>query len=106
MTTRNVLSALIGLFFILAPWLIGFSDNGNAVRTSLIMGIVLASASVLAIGQAGWNSWQLWTSFIAGIGFIMFPFIYGFSWMLAGLYVILGLIVVFLNFYNMDADAP
>ncbi|WP_242067963.1 SPW repeat protein [Priestia endophytica] len=40
MKTRGSLNTLIGVWFIIAPWVIGFSDQSGALWSSIIFGII------------------------------------------------------------------
>ncbi|TVY08925.1 SPW repeat domain-containing protein [Paenibacillus cremeus] len=104
MNTRNVLAALIGLFFVFAPWLLGFTDEAGLVRTSVFLGAVQFITSILAFGKYGWNTWQNWISFISGVAFIIFPFAFTLGWGITVIYIFLGFATVLLNFYNMNAE--
>jgi hypothetical protein len=102
---RNILAALIGVFFIVAPWTLDFTDHVAALRTSLCLGMIQLLASLLAIGKSGWNSWQSWISLISGVGFIVFPFAFAFALGISILYILLGYTTVLLNYYSMNAQA-
>jgi hypothetical protein len=103
MKTRNVLSALIGLWFIIAPWAVGFSDHSGAVWVSLIFGIVQLLVSLWAYGKSGWNVWQNWVTVITGILFIILPFSSSLSSGETWASVILGLLTVIFSFWNLGS---
>ena len=48
MMWKNWVNAVIGLWFIIAPWALGFSDKTAAVWTSVIFGLVQLIASAWA----------------------------------------------------------
>lgn len=104
MTIRNCLSALIGLWFIAAPWIFHFTDHQNALLSSTICGAVQLLASLLAIGKKGWNAWQNWVALLMGVWFIMFPITFGFKLMETVVLVVLAITTVLLNYYNMNAE--
>ncbi|OXM84422.1 SPW repeat protein [Paenibacillus rigui] len=105
MTVRNSLSALIGLWFIMAPWLFHYSDHHNAFLSSVICGAVQLVASLLAIGKKGWYTWQNWVALLMGVWFIMFPIAYGFKLLETTVLVFLAVTTVLLNYFNMNAEA-
>jgi hypothetical protein len=72
----NSLAALIGVWFIIAPWVVNFSDDKGALWTSVIIGAVQVISSLLGFVGSGWTAWQNWISLLAGVWFIIFPFIY------------------------------
>jgi len=104
MTIRNSLSALIGLWFIMAPWIFDYSDHTNAFLSSVICGAVQLFASLLAFGKKGWNAWQNWLALLMGVWFIMFPITFAFQLMETVALVGLGIVTVLLNYYNMNAE--
>jgi hypothetical protein len=98
---RNSLNALIGLWFIIAPWVVGFSDNSGAVWTSVIIGAIQLIASLLAFEKSGWYVWQNWTSLLAGVWFIIFPFAYTLGTGEIWASVVLGAVTVIFNLMNL-----
>jgi hypothetical protein len=98
----NSLAALIGVWFIVAPWVVDFSDDKNALWTSVIIGAVQVISSLIGFAGSGWTAWQNWISLLAGVWFIIFPFIYdsldtGETWTS----VILGAVTVLLNLWAL-----
>ncbi|UUZ81119.1 SPW repeat protein [Paenibacillus sp. P26] len=100
MRTRNTLSALIGLWFLIAPWVLGF-DSPGALWTSVVFGAVQIISSLWATDKSGWGVWQNWVSLVAGVWFILLPFAYSLSSGETWSSVILGLITVLLNLQNL-----
>ncbi|GGJ06362.1 hypothetical protein GCM10010885_14400 [Alicyclobacillus cellulosilyticus] len=110
MQWRNGLSALIGVWFILAPWILGFSDRTAAVWTSVIIGAVQAIASIWIAVQReaahGWKTWQNWVSCLTGVWFILQPFVLSLSGLAGETWtsVILGIVTAALNLWEMSAE--
>jgi len=46
MKLRGNLNALIGVWFIIAPWAIGYSDQSGALWSSIIFGIIQVIVSL------------------------------------------------------------
>lgn len=42
------LCALLGIWVLLSPWLLQYSDNGGATWSSVIVGVVIALLSLLS----------------------------------------------------------
>jgi hypothetical protein len=103
--TRGSLNALIGVWFIIAPWVIGFSDQSGALWSSIIFGIIQIIASLWGADKPGWNSWQIWVSVITGVWFVIFPFIYSLTIGEVWLSVILGLITIIFSLRNLGAHS-
>jgi SPW repeat len=103
--TRGSLNALIGVWFIIAPWVIGFSDQAGALWSSIIFGIIQIIVSLWGGDKPGWNSWQNWVSVITGVWFVIFPFIYSLTVGEVWLSVILGLITILFSLRNLGAHS-
>ncbi|GIO61218.1 SPW repeat protein [Paenibacillus cellulositrophicus] len=99
----NTIVALIGIWFIIAPWIFGFSDDNGALWTSVIIGAVQLIASLWAFSSSGWGSWQNWISLLAGVWFIVFPFVYSVDTSALWTSIILGAVTVLLNLITMGA---
>jgi len=103
--TRSILIALIGAWFILAPWVIGFSDQSGALWSSIIFGIIQIIVSLWVCNKHGWTSWQNWVSLITGIWFVIFPFIYSLTDGEVWSSVILGVITIILSLLNLGSNS-
>lgn len=99
----NTIVALIGIWFIIAPWIVGYSDDKGALWTSVIIGAVQLITSLWAFSSSGWGSWQSWISLLAGGWFIVFPFVYTVDTSVLWTSVILGAVTVLLNLVTMGA---
>lgn len=93
----NTIAALIGIWFIIAPWVLKIFDNSEIyVWISVIVGVVLLLSSLLSFKAAAWSM----LSTLAGIWFIAFPFIYTMGSAEKWSSVVLGAVAVFLNLTN------
>jgi hypothetical protein len=99
----NSLAALIGVWFIVAPWVVNFSDDKGALWTSVIIGAVQVISSLLGFTGSGWTAWQNWISLLAGAWFIIFPFIYSLDTGETWASVVLGAVTVLLNLWSLAA---
>jgi hypothetical protein len=106
MKWRNGISAIIGIWFIIAPWLLGFSGHTAALWTSVVGGAIQLISSAWAAfldDSSGWKVWQTWVSLLMGVWFIVQPFALqlqgnvGEAWSS----VILGIITIALNLWTM-----
>ncbi|WP_442603935.1 SPW repeat protein [Paenibacillus sp. KN14-4R] len=104
MKARNTLVALIGLWFIAAPWVLGFTSDSTVVLTSVIVGVLQFAASMLAYGKSGWGTWQNWISLLAGVWFIVLPSLFTLSSDVTLSSIILGAITVLLNLWNLASS--
>lgn len=105
MKTRGYLNALIGVWFIIAPWVIGFSDQSGALWSSIIFGIIQIIVSLWGSDKPGWSSWQNWISVITGVWFVIFPFIYSLTNGETWSSVILGLITIVFSLWNLGSNS-
>ncbi|MBS4172604.1 SPW repeat protein [Bacillus sp. FJAT-49736] len=103
MKTRSTLNALIGVWFIIAPWVVGFSDQSGALWSSVVIGLIQVILSFWASGEAGWNSWKNWLTVITGAWFVLLPFVYSLSSGETWTSVILGLVTILFSFWNMGS---
>ena len=110
MKWRLWLGAAIGAWFILAPWLLGFSAHTGALWTSVVIGAIQLVASAWAgSGEIAGDhrDWRLWTVAATGAWFILQPFLLG----LAGnggetwTGVILGAVTIALSLWAMSGTA-
>lgn len=78
MVWANVVNALVGIWFILAPFILKYSDHAGALWTSIIGGailLVLAGWAVLS-EEARKQRWIQYVDGLVGIWFIIFPFVF------------------------------
>ncbi|GEO27339.1 hypothetical protein AAC03nite_31240 [Alicyclobacillus acidoterrestris] len=104
MKWRNSLAAVIGAWFIVAPWALQFSGNTTAVWLSVVLGAIqlLSSAwAAYAKQSGGWKQWQLWVSIVTGVWFVIQPFIFSLNVAETWISVILGVITVVLHVWTM-----
>ncbi|WP_259394366.1 SPW repeat protein [Priestia aryabhattai] len=96
---------MIGIWFIIAPWVIGFSDQSGALWSSIIFGIIQVIVSLWGYDKPGWNSWQNWISTITGVWFVIFPFIYSLTKGEVWSGVILGLITIVFSLWSLGSNS-
>jgi hypothetical protein len=98
----NSLAALIGVWFIIAPWVVNFSDDSGALWTSVIIGAVQVISSLLGFSGSGWTAWQNWISLLAGVWFIIFPFVYTLKTGEIWASVVLGAVTVIISLWSLS----
>lgn len=78
MVWANVVNAVLGIWFVVAPFVLGFSDRPTAMWASIVGGAVL-------LVLAGWAAFdekirhQAWVQYVnglVGIWFIIFTYVY------------------------------
>lgn len=56
MKTRGVVNAVIGIWFVIAPWMLGFSYDAGATSSSIVFGTLQVITSFWGTTKPGWNS--------------------------------------------------
>jgi len=76
MRWANVVNALVGIWFIIAPFVLKFDDMRAAMWTSIVGGaLLLILAGWAAVSEeARKQRWIQYVNGLLGIGFIAFPF--------------------------------
>lgn len=78
MKALHWLNALIGIWFIIAPWALSFSGHSGALWASIIVGAIQLIVSFWAAvteDPVGWGLWQGWIALLAGIWFLIQPYV-------------------------------
>ncbi|MDQ0189025.1 SPW repeat protein [Alicyclobacillus cycloheptanicus] len=104
MKWRNGLAALIGIWFIISPWVFHYADETAPLWTSIVLGAIQLIASGWATAlkdTSGWKVWQTWVSLVMGAWFIVQPFVFSLSSAETWTSVILGAITMILNLWTM-----
>ncbi|RIV24710.1 hypothetical protein D2Q93_06405 [Alicyclobacillaceae bacterium I2511] len=107
MKWRNWLVAIIGIWFIISPWVFGFSGHAGATWTSVIAGVIQLLVSGWAATRedstANWSNWMNWVSLLMGAWFVLQPWLMSISSNTSNAWnsVLLGLITVVLNLWTM-----
>ncbi|MDQ0189024.1 SPW repeat protein [Alicyclobacillus cycloheptanicus] len=108
MKWRNGLAALIGIWFIISPWVFSYSNDTGALWTSIVIGAIQLIVAAWAMGKSdssGWGTWQTWIYLLTGIWFIIQPFVYALSTGATWTTVILGAVTVILSLWTMGAKS-
>jgi len=101
--TRGIINAIIGIWFVIAPWMLGFSYDAGATSASIVFGILQVITSLLRANKPGWNSWQNWISLISGLWFVLFPFIYSLTGEVLWSSIILGLVTGLFSLWSLNS---
>ncbi|MFC5452074.1 SPW repeat domain-containing protein [Paenibacillus aestuarii] len=104
MTLKNILSACLGVWFLLTPWMFAFTNESNAFWLCVILGGLQVICSLLALGKSGRNVWQNWVCFFIGAVFIVIPNLFHWGLLAFFLFVALGFLTMLLNYSNLYAE--
>ena len=102
------LTGLLGLALILAPFVLGFNNDTNALWSSIVLGAVILVVSVLEGALRDLSNWEYWLAGLAGILAVVAPFVLQFNTaeqstqMWAS--IILGAVVTLLCIYELSTE--
>lgn len=70
-------NSLLGLWFVLSPWVVGYHDMSGAVATAIVLGVlmIIASFGAMMIPKA----WEEWSQVVLGVLMIIAPWVVQFS---------------------------
>lgn len=78
--TASALDLIAGLWLILSPFILGYSNLASALWNSLIIGFAVIVFGGMRAGSEGYKTlWPSWANFILGIWLIVSPYLLGFS---------------------------
>lgn len=73
--TASGLNVLLGLWLIMAPWVLDYSGQNNAVWNQVVIGIAIASLAVIRVLAPDRAAGLSWTNFALGAWLIIAPFL-------------------------------
>ena len=74
---QDPVNAVLGVWLVLSPWVLGFQGNFTAMANVVIVGILLAAAALGAIFLP--RAWEEWTEGALGAWLAVSPWALGFS---------------------------
>jgi len=102
MKTRCLLTALFGLWFMVAPWTVGFADHSVALWVSEGCGAVQVICSLWAFYKRAGDSLPNLLILLTGFIFAIMPFT--FLPVSKGLYVtVFGMLTIVFSFRNLGS---
>ncbi|HEY3524197.1 MAG TPA: SPW repeat protein [Candidatus Limnocylindrales bacterium] len=106
-TWASGLSVIAGLWLLISPWVLGFSDMQSPMWNAVILGIVIAVLAFIRAG--GWYSavGLAWINLVLGIWVFISPWVLGFSDRQAPLWdaLVVGVVVVVLSAWSVWASS-
>ncbi len=73
------ITGILGLALVLAPFVLGYNNDNNALWSSVILGAVILLASILEGLVQDQSNWEYWLAGLAGVLAIIAPFVLQFS---------------------------
>ena len=68
---------VLGVWLLLSPWLLGYSDHFAATANAVVLGIVLASEELMHLGRH--EDAEEWVDIVAGLWLVISPMALGFG---------------------------
>ena len=99
-------TAFLGLMLVLAPFIMGYTNNTIALWTSIVMGLIVLAVSLYKGIKHDKAQWEYMVIAIVGLLAVFAPFILGFSainvavWTLIILGGILAILAGFEGFFS------
>jgi SPW repeat len=101
---QDVVNAVLGLWVIISPWVLGFDGSSMAMSNAVVVGVLLVATALGAVFVP--RAWEEWTEAGIGLWLVVSPWILGFSGhrnaMLST--VIAGAIVVAMALWTLFTD--
>lgn len=101
---QDPVNAVVGAWFALSPWILGFADQPAAMASSVITGLALAAAALGAMFLP--RAWEEWTESALGLWMVVSPWLLGFSGLQFAMAnaVASGLVVIVLALWVLATD--
>lgn len=103
----SALNVIAGIWLIISPWVLGFSNLQTPLWDTLLCGIAVLILAAIRLGTVGTVGLS-WINFLVGIWLLISPFVLGFSGTSAamGNDVILGILVGLFSLWGALASQP
>lgn len=90
---QDWVNLVLGLWLVVSPWILAFSQNGAALWNTLIVGAVFVALSLLALTDA--KPWEEWSELVVALWLLVSPWVLGYSTLSAAMWnaVIVAVIV-------------
>jgi hypothetical protein len=101
---QDPVNALVGLWLVLSPWVLGFHGVVIAAVTTAAVGVLLLVSSIGAIQFP--QAWEEWLDVVLGVVLMALPVVFGFDTVQVALLnaLIGGAVVTFLALWVLASD--
>ena len=101
---QDPVNALVGVWLVLSPWILGFGNVVIAASTTVAVGVLLVATSVGAMQFP--QAWEEWLDVVLGVGLVLLPFVFGFDAVQPALQnaIACGALVTFLALWVRASD--
>lgn len=74
---QDPINALLGIWLMLSPWAVGYSDDRVALANALVVGVALVAVAAGAMLVP--RAWEEWTEAVLGVWLVASPWVLGFG---------------------------
>ncbi|HGY09861.1 MAG TPA: hypothetical protein ENK37_07405 [Oceanithermus profundus] len=74
---QDGVNLVLGLWLVVSPWVLAFSQNGAALWNALIVGAIFVVLSLLALSDA--KPWEEWSELVVALWLLVSPWVLGYS---------------------------
>ena len=74
---QDGLNLILGLWVIVSPWVLGFTDVQYAPMNAVVIGIVIAVMALWAL--ISFQEWEEWVNIFLGLWLVVTPWLFGFA---------------------------
>jgi hypothetical protein len=101
--TGTTLNIILGLWLIIAPFVLGFNSMMGAMWNSIIFGVIVLALAVVGEYNVS-ETWSRWINAVIGLWIVVSPFFMGFA-SDAGLMwnnIIVGLLIIIFSGWSIS----
>lgn len=100
--TASGLNFLVGIWFILSPWVYGARAGAGGVWNSIIVGIIIAVFAAIRFFSPRSAPGLSWINALLGIWMVISPWVYGYTTNTARMWnsIIFGIIAIILGVWS------
>jgi hypothetical protein len=101
---QDPVNALLGVWLVLSPWILGFHSVVIATATTAAVGALLFATSIGAMQFS--QAWEEWLDVVLGVVLMLLPVVFGFDGVRPALQnaLVCGAIVTFLALWVLASD--
>ena len=101
---QDPVNALVGVWLVLSPWVLGFQNVVIATSTTAAVGALLFMSSIDAMRFP--QAWEEWLDVMLGVVLMLLPAVFGFDTLVPALLnaLVCGAAVTFLALWVLASD--
>lgn len=109
LTAINIITAALGAFLVVSPWLFGYSAEPSAVWSACATGVLIGLVALA--GFIDVREWEGWAGVVLGLWAIVAPWILGFAGVVPAMWSHVGVgfavtAVAAVELWMMHRDPP